>query len=320
MLDYSESRPLTLPVFDRRNFLAGAVAGSLAFAATTRGAEPPEEPMTVDAHSHIWTREIDKFPLAEGATLEDLAPPSFTAEELLEVARRNRVGQVVLIQHHKFHGWDNGYLIDAARRYPDQFRVVGMVDNLSVSPGRQMRDLLPKKVTGFRITPWVHGEKWLAEGMDEMWRTAADSGQAMCCLIDAKNLAEVDQMCTRHQGTPVVIDHFARIGVDGEFRNADIAALCRLARHKRVRVKLSAYYALGRKIPPYDDLVPMIRRVLDAFSPERCMWASDSPYQIDGANTYEASISLVRDRLDFLTTGDRQQLLSKTAHETYFLA
>jgi len=272
----------------------------------------------IDAHSHIWSREIDKFPLAKGTTLADLDPPSFNVQELLEVAGRNGVGRVVLIQHHTFHGWDNAYLTDAAERHPDKFRVVGMVDNFSDAPGKQMRKLHAQRVTGLRITPWIYKDKWLAGGMDQMWRTAADTGQNICCLIDPKHLAEVDRMCSRHSSTPVVIDHFARIGVDGTIRDEDVAALCRLARHKHVTVKLSAYYALGKKRPPYDDLVPMIRRVLDAFTPERCMWASDSPYQISGENTYEASIALIRDRLDFLTGADRKALLTGTAERTFF--
>jgi predicted TIM-barrel fold metal-dependent hydrolase len=125
-------------------------------------------------------------------------------------------------------------------------------------------------------------------------------------------------MCTRFGDTPVVIDHFARIGVNGEIRDADVAALCSLAKHKHTTVKLSAFYALGKKASPYLDLVPMIRRVLDAFGVDRSMWASDSPYQIGGGHTYAASIELVRDRLDDLSEGDRQWLLRKTAEKVFF--
>ena len=304
----------------RRAFLAGAAAGTVAMTLpNVAWAEEDEHPW-IDAHSHIWTRDVEKFPLAEGATVDDLAPPSFTAEELLGVAHRENVGRVVLIQHHHYHGWDNSYLTDAARRYPQVFRVVGMVDNFSKSPGKQMRELLKQRVTGFRITPWVYEGKWLGGGMEEMWRTAAETGQNICCLIDAKNLAEVDKMCASHPDTPVVIDHFARIGVDGEIRKADVDVLCKLARHKKVTVKISAYYALGKKQPPYLDLVPMIRRVLDAYGVERAMWASDSPYQIDGDNTYAASIGLIRDRIDFLSAGDRQALLQKTAERVFYSA
>ena len=272
----------------------------------------------IDAHSHIWTPDVEKFPLANGKTITDLAPPSFTAEELLKTAHPHGVGRVVLIQHYGYHGWDNSYLIDAARRYPREFRVVGMVDTFSPKPGQQMRELLKKKVTGFRITPKVHEKKWLAGGMDEMWRTAADTGQNICCLIHPRDIAEVHAMSKRHEGTKVVIDHFARVGVDGTFRRSDLDALCAMAKQKNTYVKISAFYALGNKQPPYNYLVPSIRRLLDAFGVERLMWASDAPYQINKHNSYAASIDFVKNDLKFLSDGDRQWLMQKTAEKVFF--
>jgi predicted TIM-barrel fold metal-dependent hydrolase len=156
--------------------------------------------------------------------------------------------------------------------------------------------------------------------MASLWKCGAATGQAMCCLIDAKDLPGVAAMCAKYPYTPVVIDHFARIGVEGTIRDADVTALCALAKHKTVSVKLSAYYALGKKEPPHDELLPMIRRVLDAFGPERCMWASDAPYQIEPPNSYAASIELIRDRLDGVSAGDKEWLLRKTAEKVFFAA
>jgi L-fuconolactonase len=153
-----------------------------------------------------------------------------------------------------------------------------------------------------------------------MWATGAKTRQAMCPLVNPADLPAVDAMCGKHPDTPVVLDHFARVGADGEIRDADVKALCGLARHRHTHVKVSAFYALGKKKPPYDDLVPMIRRLLEAFGPKRLMWASDSPYQLQGANTYKASIGLVRDRLDFLSKADREWLLAKTAEAVFFHA
>ena len=297
------------------------MVGSAALAAVVRRgvAQEPNDPGWIDAHSHIWTRDVEKFPLADGQTLDDLSPPSFTDAELLKVCEPLGVRRAVLIQHHIYHGWDNTYLVDAAKRHPDRFRVVGMVDDLSPKPGEQMTQLLSKHVTGFRITPWIRGaEEWLdGSGMAEMWKTAAETGQAICCLIDPSDLEAVGKMCQRHPDTPVVIDHFARIGVDGMIRNSDVKSLCEFHKIKSVKVKVSAYYALGKKKPPYDDLVPMIRQLLDAFGPERLMWASDSPYQLGDGNSYQASLELVQKRIDFLSQGDREWLLRKTAAETY---
>ena len=274
----------------------------------------------IDAHSHIWTRQIDVYPLKLGVKLADLAPPSFTTEELLATAHKSKVGRVVLIAHNVFYGFDNKYMTDAAEQHPGVFKVVGMVDDSKPHPDVEMKQLLKQHVTGFRITPKVRVDgHWLnSAGMKIMWKTAATTGQAMCCLINPDNLPEVDKMCEQFPDTKVVIDHFARIGVDGEMREEDLKNLYSLARHKYTFVKLSAYYALGKKRAPYDDLRPMIRRLYEAFGPQRLMWASDSPYQLVGeGNTYEASIALIRDRMDF-SADDCDWLLRKTAEAVYF--
>lgn len=313
----------------RRCWLRRTAAGAVASAAFARAVSAqsdaaPVVPLDrnrhpwIDAHSHIWSRNVERYPLANDNTLADLAPPSFTDDELLAVAQRSGVGRVVLIQHHPYHGWDNSYLLDAAAQRPDTFRIVAMVDNFAENPGEQMRRLLARHVTGFRITSSIYGKDWLGGGMDAMWRTAAETGQNISCLINPDEIPQIDRMCRRHPDTPVVIDHFARIGGDGQIREADVAALCRVARRPKTTVKLSAYYALGMKRPPYLDLAPMIRRLLDAFGVERLMWASDSPYQLAGKNSYDDSIALPRERLDFLSDNDRAWLLQKTAERVYF--
>jgi predicted TIM-barrel fold metal-dependent hydrolase len=312
-----------LPVTRREALAAGAVALGAVMTGTESAAD--EALPWIDAHSHIWPADVDKYPLAPGQAKKDLDPPSFTDDELLKVARPEGVGRVVLIQHSVYHLWDNAYLLDAVNRRPKMFRVQGMVDDHQPDPGAAMKKLLPLGVNGFRITPFVRPKdeqpKWLdTPGMAEMWATGAKTRQAMCPLINPADLPAVDAMCGKHPDTPVVIDHFARVGADGEIRDTDVKALCGLARHKHAHVKVSAFYALGKKKPPYDDLVPMIRRLLDAFGPKRLMSASDSPYQLQGVNTYKASIGLVRDRLDFLSQADREWLLARTAEAVYFPA
>lgn len=311
----------------RRDWLKGSTAGLAAWGlGMSRDNRLQAEEETdvkagwIDAHSHIWTRDIERYPLREGKTLKDLEPPSFTTEELIEVASSQNVSRVVLIAHNVFYRYDNSYMIDAAKQHPGKFRIVGMVDESQPRPDLAMKKLLKQEVTGFRITPRIRGRKvWLkSDGMQTMWKTAAQTGQAICCLINPEDLPDIQAMCRKFPDTPVVIDHFGRVGIDGVIREKDLKNLCELAKQKHVSVKVSAFYALGKKQPPYWDLVPMIRRLLDAFGPERLMWASDSPYQLVGEHTYAASIGLVRDRLDFLSETDRDWLLKKTAEKVYF--
>jgi len=62
----------------------------------------------------------------------------------------------------------------------------------------------------------------------------------------------------------------------------------------------------------------MIRRVLDAFGPERLMWATDGPWQMMRGHEYQDSIDLIRARLDFLSDEDRRWLLRRTAERVFF--
>lgn len=315
---------LSLPVTRRQavqSLAAGcAVAGWGAKAATLLADEAGGKKMGyVDCHSHVWTPDLEKFPLAKGATRDDLEPLSFTAEELLKLARPFGVDRVVLIQHMKFHGYDNSYMIDCARRYPGTFSIVAGVDDGAKRPEVEMRRLAKHHVRGFRITSWHDPQRWLdSPGMAAMWRCGAEEGLAMCTLIDPAALERLDQMCAQWPQTPVVIDHFARIGVDGQIRQADVERLCRMARHKQTHVKVSAFYALGKKKPPYGDMTPVIRALLAAYGPERLMWGSDCPYQLVEGQTYQDSIAVVRDRLDDLSEGDRDWLLRRTAEKVYF--
>jgi predicted TIM-barrel fold metal-dependent hydrolase len=273
----------------------------------------------IDAHVHVWTPNVKRYPLAKGYTLADMQPASFTPDELLAQARPTGVGRVVLIQM-SFYGFDNGYMLDAIRDYPGVFSGVAVIDEHAADVPRTMRDLKKQGVRGFRINPAAQPvQKWLgSDGMAQMWKVGAAEGLAMCGLINPEALESMDQMCEKFPDTTVVIDHFGRVGIDGTIREADVASLCKLARHKNTHVKVSAYYALGKKAAPYADLGPMIRRLVDAYSPERLMWATDCPYQVQNGHTYRDSIELIRSQLEFLSPADRTCLLETTAERVFF--
>src|SRR5690606_37998864 len=141
-------------------------------------------------------------------------PPSFTPEELLAHARPCGVDRIVLIQM-SFYGCDNSYMLDTMRRFPGVFSGVAVIDENGKDPAAQMRALKEQGVRGFRIRPGNRSPStWLdGSGMAAMWKCGAAEGLAMCHLVDANSLPAIDRMCQKHPDTPVVVDHFARIGV-----------------------------------------------------------------------------------------------------------
>ena len=226
--------------------------------------------------------------------------------------------RVVLIQM-SYYGFDNRYMLDAIRDFPGVFSGVAVIDDHAAGLRSTMRDLKKQGVRGLRIYPGQQPvADWLSSAeMAQMWRIGAEEQLAMCAGESRRARAarqDVPGLSRDDLGNRP----FARIGMDGTIRDGDLDNLCRLARHKLVNVKVSAFYALGRKKPPYTDLGPMIRRLLDAFGPERLMWASDCPFQVDPGHTYRDSIELVRERLDFLSAGDKRWILEKTAERVYF--
>jgi predicted TIM-barrel fold metal-dependent hydrolase len=274
----------------------------------------------IDAHSHIWTPDVAHYPLARGFAVEDMKPKSFTAEQLLAICRPAGVGRVNLIQM-SYYEFDNRYMLDMIKLYPDRFVGTAIVDPLGAHPDEEMRKLLPQGVRAFRIAPnysKLPPARWLEpEGYSAMFAAAAKTGQALSCLINPDAFPEVTRMCRKYPETTVIIDHLGRIGVDGTIPQRDVDALCELAKFPRVLVKVGAFYALGNKKPPYLDLAPLIKAVVQAFGANRCMWESDCPFQVD-RDQYSDSVNLIRERLPFLSAADREWLLFRTAEATLF--
>ncbi|MBL9160280.1 MAG: amidohydrolase [Verrucomicrobiales bacterium] len=301
----------------RRDFLltAASTAAMSALPRSVRAAVDGD----IDAHVHVWTPDVAKYPLAEGFEVSQMKPASFTPEELFAHTQPNGVGRIVLIQM-SYYRYDNRYMLDTMARFPGVFSGVAIVDEAASDPGAAMRDLAAKGVRGFRINPGRTAvDAWIGSaGMAEMWGTAADEGLAICPLIGPEALPAIGKMCERFPKTRVVIDHFARIGADGVIRGEQLDALARLADHAHVHVKTSAFYALGKKQPPYTDLGPMIRRMRDAYGAERLMWASDCPYQVGPGQSYGDAIRLVREGLDFLSAPERSAILHDTAERVFF--
>jgi predicted TIM-barrel fold metal-dependent hydrolase len=302
--------------WNRRQILAG-FAFAMHLVAEKHSPMPHD---IIDAHVHVWTPDEVRFPRDPHYSGPPAIPSSFTPERLLEIARPLGVKRVVLIQM-SFYGTDNAYMLNAMKRHPGVFSGVAVVDHDSASVDGEMTRLASLGVRGFRIHRGNRPSGWLeADNMRHMWHLAAQKQLAICPLIDPSSFPALDRMCAEFPRTTVVIDHMARIGVDGVVREQDVKALCALAHHPRVYVKISAFYALGKKQYPYTDLVPMIHALYDAYGPERLMWGSDSPFQVETPHSYAGSLELVRDHLKFLRPEDSAWILRGTAEKIFFQA
>ena len=303
---------------------ATLAAASLPGCASTGRTDDATRAGYIDAHTHVWSDDLTRYPLGAWAKPADMKPPTFTADEFLAVARPHGVTRAVLIQHAPLHGYDNSYILDCARENPGVFSVVAMINERTPLLLQRLRNLRNAGARGIRIGPTKHADRtlnidppnWLkAKSMQALWKHAAKLNVAVCPLIGPGFLASLDPMCEQNPDTVCVIDHFAHIDMA---KPDTVAALTRLARHRNVYVKVSGFYKFADKRAPYSDLVPMVRRMIDAFTPQRLMWASDCPYQLNNGNNHADAVALIRDELDDVSTADRNAILRDTAAKVFF--
>jgi predicted TIM-barrel fold metal-dependent hydrolase len=75
-----------------------------------------------------------------------------------------------------------------------------------------------------------------------------------------------------------------------------------------VYVKVSSAPNFSAEPYPFRDISPYIRRLYDAFGPQRLMWGSDITRL---ASTYSECLNQLRDGLDFLSAEDSEWITGR---------
>ncbi len=303
----------------RRRFLTTAGAAALGSTITAEAQFHSKMNDNIDAHVHVWDDKREKYPLSPDFASKDVAPSTFTPEELFAQQKGTSVSRTVLIQM-SFFKYDNSYMTDVIQKHPGKFRGVGIVDESKEELKETMVDLKGKGVRGFRLYAFLDKVKeWEGSaGIKKMWKVGAEENLSMCCLTDPESLPYIQKFCEKNPDTPVVIDHFARIGMTGTVDQKQLDNLLALAKFKNTSVKTSAFYALGKKAPPYTDLGDMVKQLRDAYGSKRLMWASDCPFQVQGDHSYKASVDLIEKKLDFLSKEEIADIMKNTAERVFF--
>ena len=288
----------------------------------------------VDAHIHVWSPDFETYPLAPGFTPDDLWRPSFTPDDHFTYSQQLGKVRLNLVQM-TWYGLDHSYILDLIASDPETYTGTGIVPGIAdvslADPGKTMLALAARGIRAFRVrggttgrpTAFGRASRWLDyPGYESMFKTGAEHNLALSFLMGLQDLPDLIRMCRRFPETPIILDHLCGVRIrDSGWPEYEIRALCNMARYPRVMVKLGPFQALGNGKAPYLDLLPLIQRVVDAFGPERIMWESDSGGPVwmqDPASDFAASIALIRDHAEFLSAGDKEQILVKTATDFFF--
>ena len=79
-------------------------------------------------------------------------------------------------------------------------------------------------------------------------------------------------------GARILVDHCGRPTPSAGLSQPGFATLLALARSGRATVKLSGLQKFSTQETPYRDTEPFVRALVEAFTLDACLWASDWPY------------------------------------------
>lgn len=232
----------------------------------------------VDAQVHIWAASTPERPWP--ARAEPHRAP-LGKEELLADMDKAGVDGVVLVPP-SWEGDRNDIALDAAASHPDRFCIMGRFDPDAPGAREQIAGWKKQKgMLGVRLT--FHTEvlrQPLLDGrFDWLWGEMEKAGIPAMVLFHHEYMHLADRIAERHPGLRLVLDHLGLKSARDVREATNFATLDKvlaLARRPNVAAKVSAMpcYADDRTYP-FRSVHPYIRRVFDAFGPQRTFWGTD---------------------------------------------
>lgn len=304
------------------------LAAWLALALPLDGGEPTKKPLLIDSHMHVWSGDLVRFPFAHPYDAKFKAPKTAaTVELLVDEMDKHGIAHCVLVQT-ICHGWDNSYLAACVKAHPKRFAGQGLIDPTADDVAEKLEFWVKRHgLAGMRFSPMYYKGKdeWLnAKATDAVWKKAAELGTVFNFFIGADQLPKLEDMVRRHPKVKVVVDHVGRCDLESATHEQDVKNLLALARYPRVYVKISELTSLSvTKKYPFQDTHATVKKVYDAFGPDRLLWGTGFP----GATRAEADrptctqeLDIIRKGLPFLTASDREKILGKNAVKVWGFA
>ncbi len=270
----------------------------------------------VDAHPHIYSNNRNKYP-----TITDPWNPGepATAEDLKFKMDSAGVERAVFIQTSTFYGWDNRFILDSTRRFTEW--ATGVV-TLNPDDGQHL-EILEDAVTnhfvrGLRGTP-DKDRNIDSNNVERLWTKARDLGIVVNCMVmdDLDLVPQIEELCLRLDDLRIVIDHCLMLNSTRKTEST-IASMKKLSYLPNVYAKLTSGSHGSARVYPHEDMHELLKQVIDAFTPDRCVWGSNFPNALWSKGTsYAQNLSLFTDELGLSQT-DQEAILGKTAQTLWF--
>jgi 2-pyrone-4,6-dicarboxylate lactonase len=225
----------------------------------------------VDAHCHVFG-PAERFPFHPARKYTPCDAPWETLRDL-----RDHLGfaRNVIVQG-SCHGTDNRAMIDALDRSDGLARGVAVVET-DVSE-RALEAMHESGVRGVRF----NFVKRLVdvpplEELSEVATKVEKLGWHVVVYFEGQDLDELTPFL-KSLPTKVVVDHMGRPDVPRGTEDIGFQSFLRLVdRNQNIWVKVNGEERVSVQGPPYDDVIPFSRILVEEFS-DRVLWGTDWPH------------------------------------------
>ncbi|HEY5305370.1 MAG TPA: amidohydrolase family protein [Pseudolabrys sp.] len=268
-----------------------------------------EEPK-IDCHTHVL--DPVNFPYGKDIDYKPSGQEMASAGQLAQVMKTYGVKHALLVQPNSGYGSDNSCLLDAIARSEGRLKGIAIID--FDADHATLRDLKKRGVVGAAFNPTFHGNEYYKNAAGLIARLAE-------CDMFLQIQVEHDQLLmfapwVEKMPIQVLIDHTGRPTPGAGLEQPGFQALLRLAATRRVNVKLSGYSKFSNLPYPFEDTWSFVGALVEAFTLEHCLWASDWPFlRAPVRQDYGPLVELVE--ILFPAAADRHALFWKTPQRLF---
>ncbi len=302
-------------MFTRRKFIGTTLGAGVALATGACATQPAGKRMIVDAQVHLWKANGPDYPWNPGATPQ--LPEPFTVERVVPLMDEAGVDRVVIVP--PAINDVNSYALEAVRRYPSRFAVMGRIP----LQDQKSAALLP----GWKNQPGMLGLRvsfntpetlaWLSDGTADWFWPAAEKNRLPVMFLAFGNVHRFGSIAQRHPDLPLIIDHMGvntAIAKEGKMAEK-IGDAVALAKYPNVSIKMSNLVNASLEPYPFRDLNGHLKRVFDAYGPQRCYWGTDLTNTSFTRVTWRQRITHFTEELSFLSESDKDWVMGRSIRE-----
>jgi predicted TIM-barrel fold metal-dependent hydrolase len=266
----------------------------------------------VDAQVHLWKAESPDWKWVPG--LQPQLPEPFTIERLVPMMDEAGVDRVVIVPP-SWPGDRNDYALEAVKRHPNRFRVMGRIP----LQDPKSADLIPKwkdqpGMLGFRVTfNTAVNIPWLTDGTADWFWPAAEKADLPVMCFAPYNSKLIGAIAERHPQLQLIFDHMntTQSMLRDYSLEAAITETVAMAKYPNINVKISSSPGLSREPYPFRDVAIHLKRCFDAYGPQRCYWGTDITNSYARAS-YRQRVTQFTEELNFLSESDKDWVMGRS--------